>query len=429
MDYLMEYLDQLMHLSRLRDATDPRDHVFGLFGFTQLLCDIGKMKNPLPRPDYSKSAYIVFTESCKALVEQSKSLRLLSSVEDDSMRNYTDLPSWVPDLTTRGGVSLLSLANPDTYKASKQQPMITFHTENPGLLSLAGYCIDTVVGLGDDDVTLAGHGAHEPFERTSKMLLDLPKNTYMNGQDRVEVLWRTLIADQAQGQSPAPVSIGSAFHQQLLMHLSTYLLFLEGFQIDDTEETLSRLAPIVYLSTTSETAATLIPSIAEIIARRKVYYSIETARKTDSPATPAIRDLWDSLLREEQKAAPFAREAATVFTTRRIFRTRDDLVGIGPRSLQVDDRIFVLPGANVPFIVRKRADGTHNLVGEAYVHGIMHGEALDRGDLKLERLDLGRTRYGNCVGQHSALHRALKQSGGEQSRTISATPKDKPDLQ
>ena len=388
MTYLMEYLDQLIHFSRLRQATDPRDHIFGLYGVAQILCDLAKMNNPLPAPDYSKSIYTVFTESCKSLIEQSKSLRLLSTVEDDSARNYTDLPSWVPDLTTRSSMSFPSLGDTEIYKASKQQSMTMFYTENLGILGLTGYCVDTLVELGDDDTSLAGHGAHEPYEKTSKMLLNLPGSTYVNGQDYVEVLWRTLIADQAQGQSPAPVAMGSAFRQQLLMHLSTYILFLEGFQSKSAEETVLRIAPIMQLSKTSNIAATLIPSIEEIAARRKVYHTIETVRKAKSPASQAHRDLWDSVLREEQKAAPFTREAATVFTARRIFRTRDNLIGIGPRSIQTGDEIFILPGSNVPFIMRKREDGTHKLVGEAYVHGIMHGEALERCDLKQERLDL-----------------------------------------
>ena len=387
-EYLMEFLDQLIYHSRLRDATDPRDHIFGLFGITQILCDAAKMENPLPRPDYSKETCTVFTESFKAVIEQSASLRVLSSVEDASVRNRIDLPSWVPDLTTRGSVGFTSLKNADAYNASRQQPMAMFPTEYRGVISLAGYHVDTVVEFGDDDISLAGYGDHEPFEQTSRMLLNLPTNIYMNGQDRVEVLWRALIADQARGQSPAPVFIGNAFHQHLLMHLSTYILSTRGLQTDDAQGMISKIAPIVHLSLSSTISTTLIPSITEIVARCRVYHSLEAARTAKSPATTALRDVWDSVLREEQKAAPFTREAATVFTARRIFRTRDNLIGIGPRSLQVDDCIFILPGANVPFLLRKRADGTYKLVGEAYVHGIMHGEALDRDDLGLERLDL-----------------------------------------
>ena len=92
-DCLMEYLDQIMSLMRLRTATDPRDHIFGIFGIVQRLCNIADLRNPLPQPDYSNSASEIFTECCRALIEQTNSLRLFSNVEDSSQ--YSDRPSFM----------------------------------------------------------------------------------------------------------------------------------------------------------------------------------------------------------------------------------------------------------------------------------------------------------------------------------------------
>lgn len=33
---------------------------------------------------------------------------------------------------------------------------------------------------------------------------------------------------------------------------------------------------------------------------------------------------------------------------------------------------------DVPFILREAGDGHYHLVGEAYVHGIIHGEAAEK---------------------------------------------------
>jgi hypothetical protein len=42
----------------------------------------------------------------------------------------------------------------------------------------------------------------------------------------------------------------------------------------------------------------------------------------------------------------------------------------------------------VPFIIRKVADGKYELVGEAYIHGLMHGELGKEGPVALEEIIL-----------------------------------------
>ncbi|KAJ9156280.1 hypothetical protein NKR23_g1143 [Pleurostoma richardsiae] len=63
---------------------------------------------------------------------------------------------------------------------------------------------------------------------------------------------------------------------------------------------------------------------------------------------------------------------------RRIFRTRDNYLGNGPRSIEVGDEVWVLAGLKVPFLLRPQGNGRYLAVGDAYVHGLMHGEALER---------------------------------------------------
>ena len=60
---------------------------------------------------------------------------------------------------------------------------------------------------------------------------------------------------------------------------------------------------------------------------------------------------------------------------RRFFVTGAGRVGIGPRCMQPEDIVVVLRGSKWPFILRKKGDG-YWLLGAAYVHGIMDGEAV-----------------------------------------------------
>ena len=65
----------------------------------------------------------------------------------------------------------------------------------------------------------------------------------------------------------------------------------------------------------------------------------------------------------------------------RLFRTDGSLLGMGPRSISDGDEAWVLQGSRVPFILRSSQDtGRYQLLGQGYVHGMMHGEALVEGE-------------------------------------------------
>jgi hypothetical protein len=51
-------------------------------------------------------------------------------------------------------------------------------------------------------------------------------------------------------------------------------------------------------------------------------------------------------------------------------------VGLVPLSTQRGDEVVILHGCDAPFVVRRRGELCF-LVGDAYIHGIMNGEALE----------------------------------------------------
>ena len=70
-------------------------------------------------------------------------------------------------------------------------------------------------------------------------------------------------------------------------------------------------------------------------------------------------------------------------------------MGIGPAAMEKDDVVCIIRGASIPLILRERrefiGDGMVSpfnahyerwLVGEAYVHGVMDGEAYDETQLE-----------------------------------------------
>ncbi|KAL6902627.1 heterokaryon incompatibility domain-containing protein [Trichoderma evansii] len=70
---------------------------------------------------------------------------------------------------------------------------------------------------------------------------------------------------------------------------------------------------------------------------------------------------------------------------RRFFITKKGYFGLGPQKLEPEDRIAVLFGSGVPFVLRKcptiRGKRAWRIIGECYVQGIMQGKVIRKWEL------------------------------------------------
>ena len=51
-----------------------------------------------------------------------------------------------------------------------------------------------------------------------------------------------------------------------------------------------------------------------------------------------------------------------------------------PESAAIEDEVWIIAGSRVPFVLRLVSGDGFKLIGEAYVHGIMHGEGMEGVD-------------------------------------------------
>ncbi|KAK4891058.1 hypothetical protein LTR27_010265 [Elasticomyces elasticus] len=65
----------------------------------------------------------------------------------------------------------------------------------------------------------------------------------------------------------------------------------------------------------------------------------------------------------------------------RLFVTARGQLGRGPVRIQPGDKVVILYGAKVPYILRSvpNKPDRHSIIGECYIHEIMHGEAVEEG--------------------------------------------------
>lgn len=91
--------------------------------------------------------------------------------------------------------------------------------------------------------------------------------------------------------------------------------------------------------------------------------------------------LHEILTPETWKLLPdYMNKINTACSNRTFFTTLDGRIGLGPSNLEIGDTVCMFCNTFSPFIIRSRVSGHSELIGEAYVHGLMYGEIFDEKD-------------------------------------------------
>ena len=260
------------------------------------------------------------------------------------------LPSWVPDLSTPP--TLPPFDQMESPYTAGRPGSSNFSVLEPGtILEIEGFQLSRIKDIADVTSYIEEQLAHSLFPTSAygrglslgkqmrciqRVLIDNIENPYpFTCQSRGEAFWRTLIGDEMGGVCPAKDRIGTDFAVVLTrLHL-----------LDPEISTLDLRVP--YRHPISD---------AELIA--------------------AMRRI-DALMGRK------------IFT-RRFAVTEDGHMALVPPNAQAGNLIAVFIGSRVPHVLRRteHADGTYELVGDAYVHGVMRGEALrpERGSVSTEMI-------------------------------------------
>jgi hypothetical protein len=170
-------------------ATDPRDKIYGLYGFLSLKDTV----NQDWKTDYERPVAKVYAEATKQIFSDAGELKVLSAVLDHSRRNLTSLPSWVPDCSVLFTSPLFWF-----YNAGGKLPIPSpIHLPSGAWneLRIRGVQIGTVLRIGS---TTEGAGDVHAFFHPSWLELTLlvPSKYHHTHESRTEALWRTLCGNQ-----------------------------------------------------------------------------------------------------------------------------------------------------------------------------------------------------------------------------------------
>lgn len=333
---LMSRDSRLMLFSLIRarrfDASEPRDKVYALLGVA------GSAVQGKPRfePTYEgRSVVDAFVDAAVQMLEDTDDLLLLAHAEGEVFRSYPELPSWVPDWSVARAVGL-GVTGYARFAASKDCPRYLEIDEENRSLTVKGVMLDRIASVAESkEEILQG----KPFPRLLTMLCNMPElyrpsteSLHCTDQQPAEVLWRVLITDTGGVNRTHPAS-------------------------SDFE-----MAGLAWLR-----------SRIEAVAHRIDYNLVKSALKR-LELNEKSQILGSSLDADEYEATYSHAQHLRPFTT------ANKYFGIGSESVFEGDSVWIIAGSRVPLILRQTAVGDFRIVGGAYVHGFMAGQAVTSSD-------------------------------------------------
>jgi hypothetical protein len=360
--------DLLELLVRYRSfqASDQKDKIYALLGLANARHGV--------KPDYRTSFTVedAYIAAGKSLLTTSPHLNLLGIPRAASL-TQSKLPSWVPDWRADSDVSpLLDFWMPDeirpTFYATgdSRSKVTTYTTSNE--LEVHGHVVDIVDVVGEvsvdttirwpsvdhqitfGQITSALAGTLSllvenawTFMNWEEITRAHSRATYLTGEDMLDAYWKTFLGGHTVRKDEKGWAEERARWEQLVAEYrepSRYRLF-------DSK--------VMY-------GAALGFSILKksLLGAFGDFTSHEWPPDLRSPTAPHTLN-------------------------RRMFTTRDGYIGLGPKDMQPRDKIALLSGGRLPFVLRP--DGSSfRLVGDCYIHGMMAGERYDSEKSTMIRL-------------------------------------------
>jgi hypothetical protein len=335
--------------TRYAEATDPRDKVYGTLG----ICHSNIVV------DYTFSAAAVFRNATAAILEEKYQLydiqngydnakcqsfshgffRILSCVDHEPQPAGVT-PSWVPDWSRPRKTDSLGYRTsaPGLYDAGRvprdfAHDLHLHSFVDAHKMTVPAYIFDEITETvtAGEDVDLS-RGLDPQLNRHLVEFAQLASkcDPYPSSDGLFTAFWHTLVAGRdGAGREKCPTDYGDIF--SLLLDTAT------GQQPSLPGQTYSQRRLKGFMTMDSLGSRTLGRTFADL---RKAHLSAVGGRSLAS--------------------------------------TTMGYLGLVPEYVTRGDLVCVIAGYPVPFVLRSLGNGTHHLLGECYVHGIMSGELSEK---------------------------------------------------
>ncbi len=364
-------------------STDPRDKIFGLLGIVNHIVQVehgNEHSHASITVDYGESntAAMVYEKLCSQTILLTQSLSILVCPIDPPESRSKSLPSWCPDLAISRGISTLQYISPPVNASKRylwdddgnmihERHGITIENRQLNVKAILQARIATLVVHSDAII----EGTVEPW---APLLLTQSLVYSHTGEHRVEAFWRTLLMNADAHKIPAQwpqFEPGEPF--RAFVFSQVWRQYQEAKQHGiHWDQFAQRLAFIDELATSDP--AGHMPSMAE--AKRQFqkmgYFHLKHQ--------PFLSKEQESLQRGYQlRAMAYADSLDVSLAGKRFIISDKGHFALAPSWSEEGDTIALLSCCPCPLVIRTHPErvGCWSILGPAYVHGIMYGEAVD----------------------------------------------------
>ncbi|KAL9072939.1 MAG: hypothetical protein Q9157_004929 [Trypethelium eluteriae] len=333
--------------------------------------------------DYAKSVQRVFSDAAVHALGEARGLESLSDVGDRTTNATPDLPSWVPDYT-RELSPRRRIRSANEFCAVSKYQTIVYTTPEPSIVVLLGCHFDTITRVCD-----AFWGPEDPNKVLNLLRLVSDVQTRILSPDETlsMLLERTLVADTRENPERNPANDrSSGFQRWLFSQVCSAVLGQDhgagtAFIRDPESNLESALRSIGFTGYLEDTLR------ESLLKGARLCESEEAVKLAARGRQPMVEQVYASFM--DTQTYEYYNDWQALCQHRKLFLTQRGYVGLGLSRVQVEDRIYLLQGGIVPHVFRhqpKDGEDVLDFEGEAYVHGIMYGEATKSDDLQFRKI-------------------------------------------
>jgi len=359
-----EKILRLLYTMADYDFADPRDHIYGCLGLVELVLS-RSLQQDLLVPNYTLTTRDVFTSTAALYYNNARELDFVFSMlvyHKIHHRECGELPSWVPDfgIPNKAGLERSLKRSikcfPRFSAAGTKSTDESICEIDEDVLFVRGARVDVI-----EDGPKISRRRREKWRWkqtpthvfwTLRYLAKSGKYPHGNGQSRDEAILWTWTADCVN--SPELEDQATAYRDAATKNSEWFALWIAScFQRGDpTSQDWSRLESKLGSLQPRESLPTF-----EAVMK----YEQEIRRRTAS----------ELLQSHPYSVGDHIKKGRSVYETKRgylAFTTWQALPG---------DEVWIVRGCRTPVVLRRATDRDGYLIlGQAYVHGIMNGEAM-----------------------------------------------------